>query len=172
MKASERLLLILAMLILICLSVGVALVACGAVPMVEVMAALRTLWVQIAVVLVALCVCLLAIRCMWIGLGDNGGKPQQMATLSVSPTGDVRIAQEAIADFCVQTAKQVEGVQSAQCKLMQKEVGITILMTLLAGVESNLVDLAATVQGRIKQMLEASCGITDAAVEGLFEKKA
>ena len=95
-----------------------------------------------------------------------------MATLSVSPTGDVRIAQEAIADFCVQTAKQVEGVQSAQCKLMQKEVGITILMTLLAGVESNLVDLAATVQGRIKQMLEASCGITDAAVEVLFEKKA
>ena len=162
MKASERLLLILAMLILICLSVGVALVACGAVPMVEVMAALRTLWVQIAVVLVALCVCLLAIRCMWIGLGDNGGKPQQMATLSVSPTGDVRIAQEAIADFCVQTAKQVEGVQSAQCKLMP----------LLAGVESNLVDLAATVQGRIKQMLEASCGITDAAVEVLFEKKA
>ena len=164
MKASERLLLILAMLILICLSVGVALVACGAVPMVEV--------IQIAVVLVALCICLLAIRCMWIGLGDNGGKPQQMATLSVSPTGDVRIAQEAIADFCVQTAKQVEGVQSAQCKLMQKEVGITILMTLLAGVESNLVDLAATVQGRIKQMLEASCGITDAAVEVLFEKKA
>lgn len=68
--------------------------------------------------------------------------------------------------------KQVEGVQSAQCKLMQKEVGITILMTLLAGVESNLVDLAATVQGRIKQMLEASCGITDATVEVLFEKKA
>ena len=105
-------------------------------------------------------------------LGRQWRKPQQMATLSVSPTGDVRIAQEAIADFCVQTAKQVEGVQSAQCKLMQKEVGITILMTLLAGVESNLVDLAATVQGRIKQMLEASCGITDAAVEVLFEKKA
>ncbi len=172
MKASERLLLIIAMLILICLCVGAALIVCGAIPMVDVMTIMRTLWMQIAIVLVALCVCLLAIRCMWIGLGDNGGKQHQVATLSVSPTGDVRIAQEAIADFCVQTAKQVEGVRSAECKLMQKEVGITILMTLLAGVENNLVDLAATVQTNVKAMLESSCGITDANVEVLFEKKA
>lgn len=172
MKASERLLLILTMLLLIALCIGGALVVCGIVPLSDLAPLIGSLWGQVLLVLAAVCVCLLAVRCMWIGLGDSSSKPMQTATLSVSPSGDVRIAQEAIADFCVQTARHVEGVQSAACKLMQKEVGVTVSMTLLAGIESNLVDLAANVQARIKEMLEASCGITDASVEVLFEKKA
>ena len=172
MKASERLLLVITLLILLALCVCIALVECGVIPMAEITVALDELWAQILVVILALCICLLAVRCMWIGLGEGGAKPAQTATLSISPTGDVRIAQEAIADFCIQTAKQTEGVQSAQCKLMQKEIGVTVLMTLTAGMDNQFVELAANVQNNIKQMLETSCGISDAQVEVLFENKA
>ncbi|MFR4009243.1 MAG: hypothetical protein ACLT0Y_08225 [Christensenellales bacterium] len=52
----------------------------------------------ILVVILALCICLLAVRCMWIGLGEAAQSPAD-GHIVHSPTGDVRIAQEAVRIF-------------------------------------------------------------------------
>ena len=57
-------------------------------------------------------------------LGDNGGKATADGYAVGIADGGCAYCPGSDCGFCVQTAKQVEGVQSAQCKLMQRKLAL------------------------------------------------
>lgn len=100
----------------------------------------------------------------------NSQTTREPKQIIISADGNVRITADTVSDIVVQASRKLVEIRDAKCSLDQDEQGLNVVLTVYVTGEESIPDIAARTTDLVRETMEDICGIIPANIRILAEK--
>lgn len=175
MKALDRFLLFLLVLVLLAICAGAVYIMIEPSYSQELMENfiynVEHMWtMKLVIGFAVLLVLLVSLKVLFSRSGSGGGGVREPKQIIISADGNVRITADTVSEIVVQASRKLPEVREAKCALDQDEQGLNVVMTVFVTGEESIPDIAARTTDLVRETMENICGIIPANIRILAEK--